>query len=819
MKKIYSSLYRSIRETPFFGRTVVVLSFFCLFIKQIFIFLAYGQSFQEITGLATFEHYLGYFVSDFLVCLVLLGLVVINILIKKTFIKIINNIIVSGIFLLFVLDIFTMYFFQSRISILDMSQFIDPSLGSFSGMIFSIIMVVCIIGILTFFIVQSLRFKKNQKILLSLYFGIFALASFGMGIFAPGGLRSLPDNILSTNISAISQYFNVLGDDNIPDIYEKFFGKKRGLNQKPNIIVVFAESFSPIDSMRVGGVNNNLPYFDMIQKQGITFTNFVNNGCTSDTAHVGLLLGVEPLRLVGSQVTSYSGYKVYGDSLPAFFNKQGYKTTFISSVDLNFLDQRDFLSGIGFSQIIGEESFKTDKKYVFDAAPDHNLYNKTLETIKNTTGSYFIKIQNISFHKPYNTPYGKTKEDALRYADKSLFYFYLQLKKSGFFENGVLVVVADHRKMEPLEDKEKDALGEYRYTKGLATIVGTNIPAGIINNNVIQHTDMFYSLKYFVGRGMITLSKIFNDAFSLIKNRNRGIIYCRYFQNNNKYTIVGGPTSGKIFNTLPDIASSHKFIYQYLSSYLSFQQSSGLTLTGNSMIIIGHQGSPKQVPENSLEGFLLAKKNGANGIEFDVSYTKDNKNLVLHGERMRATTCGQDYIVGNHNLQELQEKCPLKNGETLRTLEDMLKSVNGMFDYYFVEIKVYDVKDAEQQTFDAIKTVKKLGMQDRVIFTSYDKTANYILGSYKDIVAGWDTFDIGDLELLPNANHQYFLMPYNLITDTTAQEAANFGKEMVVYTVNTTGDLEKAYRQGVRMVMTDDVPLIKGWADNNLNQY
>jgi len=67
---------------------------------------------------------------------------------------------------------------------------------------------------------------------------------------------------------------------------------------------------------------------------------------------------------------------------------------------------------------------------VFDAAPDHNLYNKTLETIKNTTGSYFIKIQNISFHKPYNTPYGKTKEDALRYADKSLFYFYLQLKKS-----------------------------------------------------------------------------------------------------------------------------------------------------------------------------------------------------------------------------------------------------------------------------------------------------------------------------------------------------------------------------------------------------
>jgi hypothetical protein len=53
-----------------------------------------------------------------------------------------------------------------------------------------------------------------------------------------------------------------------------------------DVIVVFAESLSPIDSLRVGGVNNNLPYFDLIQKQGITFKNFIANGCTSDTAHI-----------------------------------------------------------------------------------------------------------------------------------------------------------------------------------------------------------------------------------------------------------------------------------------------------------------------------------------------------------------------------------------------------------------------------------------------------------------------------------------------------------------------------------------------------
>jgi len=49
--------------------------------------------------------------------------------------------------------------------------------------------------------------------------------------------------------------------------------------------------------------------------------------------------------------------------------------------------------------------------------------------------------------------------------------------------------------METIEKGEQDVLGEYRYTKGVATIVGTGIAPGSVNNNIIQHTDIFYSLK------------------------------------------------------------------------------------------------------------------------------------------------------------------------------------------------------------------------------------------------------------------------------------------------------------------------------------
>lgn len=775
--------------------------------------------FGEISWSEIMNYYSWYFVSDFVVCLVLLWLVSINIIIKNLIFKLINNIVIWWFFLLFVLDTFTMYFFQSRISLLDIQQFITPSLWDFSWLIISGALLLFILLIISFVIVQRHYFKKRQYILFAIYFFFFVVWSIWIWIYSPWWFSSVPENILSINTNAIRDQMTEISENNIPDIYEKFFSKKKWWTKQPNIIVVFAESLSPIDSLRVGKKYNNLPYFDRIQKQWITFTNFVNNGCTSDTAHIGLLLWIEPIKVFWYTIWAYSWFKHFTNSLPNFFYSQWYTPIFISAVDINFLWQKTFLSWIGFTQIIWQEAFVNQKKYVFDAAPDHSLYNKTLDVIHQQSGSYFVVIQSISFHKPYNTPYGKTEKSALRYADKSLYYFYLQLKKSWFFDNGMLVIVTDHRKMEALQKWEQEALGDFRYTKWVATIVWTGIAPGSINNNIIQHTDFFYSLKQFTSNWLVMVSKIFNDAFSGIKKRDRWFTYCRYFQKNNKYTIVD--TNGKwiAFNELDNIATSHRFIYKYIMSYISFQQGSWNTHKDtNNMIIIAHQWSPKQTPENSLEWFQLAKKNGANGIELDVSFTKDKQNIVIHGDRMRATTCGKNYIVKNHNFDYLKEHCPLKNGEQLRTLEDMLKSIDGMFDYYFIDVKVYATKNAEEQILNIIETIKKLWMQDRAIISSYDQTANYILWSQKNIIAAWDTFDISDIVWLHNVNHQYFMTPYTNITGSIVQEINDVGKKLVTYTVNTTGDLEQLYHQWVRMIMTDNVPLIKDRSDKYLGQ-
>jgi len=82
------------------------------------------------------------------------------------------------------------------------------------------------------------------------------------------------------------------------------------------------------------------------------------------------------------------------------------------------------------------------------AAPDASLYNNTIELIqtkKNTDQPFFINIQTISTHTPWNTPYGKTEKDARTYADDSLSDFYDKLRQAGFFENGLMIIFGDHR--------------------------------------------------------------------------------------------------------------------------------------------------------------------------------------------------------------------------------------------------------------------------------------------------------------------------------------------------------------------------------------
>ena len=141
----------------------------------------------------------------------------------------------------------------------------------------------------------------------------------------------------------------------------------------------------------------------------------------------------------------------------------------------------------------------------------------------------------------------------------------------------------------------------------------------------------------------------------------------------------------------------------------------------------------------------------------------------------------------------------------------MLEMVDWLFDYYFLEIKVYDEKLWAEQTVNAIQTVRELNMLDKVIFISYSDSAREILNSQPDIIFWRDTFDINDLDSLGDNNSKYFLAPYDMLTQEIIDKAKLLWKEVATYTVNETWDFQAMLDMWVNIIMTDEINLLQNY--------
>ncbi len=810
-KKIKSNIswiISKISESPLYWRTLIILLLIAVFVKWIIIYFSYKN-------LNPLENVVSYLASDLIVIFIAHFLIILNYWIKKRERRLFNDILVFIILLLYVIDMFTIFVFHSRISIIDAFVLWSNWSSWFNWIIRLWIFVFIITWFITFLLVQSkMKFLKkswkNMVIVFSICSFIYALFYIIIMLFKID--INYVEDILSLNIQKFKEAWSELDWRNIDELDKSYHTEEVIWKWKDlNIILVFDESISAIDSANVGW-NDKMPKFDEIQKDGITFTNFVTNWTTSDTAHISTLLWVIPLINMRLGNTPYSWYKLKMQALPEFMNSQWYKTTFISAVSLDFLKQREFLSWAWFQKIIWEEEFVDNKKYTFESAPDGDLYDRVLQEVQAQTWKYFIWLQTISFHKPYNVPYWKTEEKALKYSDDELYEFYQWLKNIWFFDSWILVIVGDHRKMNAIEDWEYEKFWPNRYTKSVATVVWSWIQSWTINEQLVQHTDFYNSLKRLVWKWTVPVDYLYNDIFTQESNRDRWITNSEFYENN-RYTVSSYSWDIFLFKNISNLPKDSS-IYDYFSSYISFEfwdynnEKRESDSTDNSIKFIWHRGNIENSPENTLESFLSANELWADWIEFDVSYTKDQENIVAHWNLLYASNC-KSQKVWNLNFDWIQKNCTMKNWEKYMKLQKMLELIDWLFDYYFLEIKVYDEKLWAQQTKDAIQTVKDLNMQDRVVFISYSDSAREVLNEDPDIIYGWDTFDIKDLDFIWENNSSYFLAPYDILTPEVVEKAKSLWKKVVTYTVNETWAFNTVKDLWVNIIMTDTIGLLK----------
>ncbi|XP_022236844.1 glycerophosphodiester phosphodiesterase 1-like isoform X3 [Limulus polyphemus] len=115
--------------------------------------------------------------------------------------------------------------------------------------------------------------------------------------------------------------------------------------------------------------------------------------------------------------------------------------------------------------------------------------------------------------------------------------------------------------------------------------------------------------------------------------------------------------------------------------------------------IYAHRGGGHDAPENTLAAFRKAKDNGATGVEFDISLTKDGIAVLLHDDTVDRTTNGSGSI-GDMTFHEVREldaskhhpQSSLYEGEKIPTLEEGVQECIKLNLRMIFDVKEYDEK-------------------------------------------------------------------------------------------------------------------------------
>ncbi|MCX6050622.1 MAG: glycerophosphodiester phosphodiesterase [Chloroflexi bacterium] len=118
--------------------------------------------------------------------------------------------------------------------------------------------------------------------------------------------------------------------------------------------------------------------------------------------------------------------------------------------------------------------------------------------------------------------------------------------------------------------------------------------------------------------------------------------------------------------------------------------------------VMAHRGVPVLEPENTVRSFALALQQGADVLETDLRFTRDNQIVLFHDRLLARTTDGQGALHDQplHALKRLRTRAPngsLTDAE-VPTLLDLIEYTQGQIPF-LLELKdplFADPKHAEQ---------------------------------------------------------------------------------------------------------------------------
>jgi len=234
-----------------------------------------------------------------------------------------------------------------------------------------------------------------------------------------------------------------------------------GPGRKPNVVVMMLESW---DAIHNDAIRRSLgleplgctPNFDKLARQGRLFTHFYANGERSMDGLAALVAGIPTL-----PGTAYIGMGMEQNRM-AFLGhmaaQEGYQTIFLQSSKRQSFHVDSIAAMAGFQTYLGAEDIPAtghSRNVTERGAWDHDMFQAANRRFADARKPFLGFVFTASTHLPFQSPgtqWQKFEPDSqehkylnsLCYADWALGQFFDSARRSGYFNNTIFVLTADH---------------------------------------------------------------------------------------------------------------------------------------------------------------------------------------------------------------------------------------------------------------------------------------------------------------------------------------------------------------------------------------
>ncbi len=255
-------------------------------------------------------------------------------------------------------------------------------------------------------------------------------------------------------LKRVEKLLNISSDDKNHPLLR--LEKSHFKESKPkNLVIFLQESLGAQFVEAVGGEEGITPNLNRLSKEGILFRDIYSNGTRSIRGIAGVVAGnfSVPGKGVVKRNRSQSDYFTIAKALKPL----GYYTMFIYGGESRFDNMRGWFLGNGFDEIIDEDKFKNPKFVGTWGVCDGEVAQRADREFKelHKEGKKFAAvIFSTSNHSPFDYPQNKidliksqkpkSVKNAIKYADYAIGHFIELAKKSGYFDDTIIAIVADH---------------------------------------------------------------------------------------------------------------------------------------------------------------------------------------------------------------------------------------------------------------------------------------------------------------------------------------------------------------------------------------